>query len=948
MDERSPGKGKAKSREQAQRTLRLQQVVRTVIRAAASAVDSEALLRDACHELVDGYPFSQAWAFIQDANGSLQQATPVGVTSAFEVMVTEVAQGRPPSCLAEAMQSEVPIRYESAGEICQACPVRGAHSEGDVWVIPLRFQGRWYGTLFVLGPATGGDTPALLQDAGDAIGAGLHRLEQQAARVAAEHRFQRLVDNLMGMVYQCHDDEQWTMRYMSAGTHAITGYRPGQLVGNAEVSYEQLIHPGDRARVRSEIQSAVSEGRPFVVQYRILHADGTVRHVVERGQRVANGSPESASLEGIVSDVTERVRHEERAHAASQELEAFFEVALDLFVITDHEGRVLKLNQRWEEVLGYSLDDLMGINILDFVHPDDREATIEALGRTAQGESVHAFINRHRCADGSYRHLEWQAHSHGTVNFAAARDVTERQAQEETLRRSEERFRMLIEGAPEPVFVQLEGRFEYLNQAACKLFGVSQARDLIGQSVLDRFHPDYRDIVRQRIKQLNEKIEPVPVLEERILRIDGYEVPVEVSAVPYEHEGKRGALVFLHDLTARKRVEEKQRELEGQLQQAQKIESVGRLAGGVAHDFNNMLAPILGHAEFLAEDLPEDHAGHESLAEIAAAAERARDIAGQLLSFSRKKPLRKELTDLNEIVLGFQRMLGNLLGEDIILITNLTQTPLPIFGDASQLEQVLLNLAVNARDAMPDGGRFRIETEAVTLGEDYIAERPLVAPGDYALLAVSDEGTGMDEATRIRIFDPFFSTKEHDKGTGLGLSNVYGIVKQHEGQIWVYSEPGHGTTFKVYIPLATVEPTERPQRSQTVYEPGEMPERPARILVLEDQQPVRLLVVRMLERMGHEPMEAATLAEARELAANAGTIDLMISDVILPDGKGPDAYEELRELHGGMGIIFMSGYTEHAAVGDFSTPDRFLQKPFTVKKLREIVTKALAGGPPTP
>jgi len=931
-----------------ERLLRVNRAFRAIAEAAELSDHPQDFLDAACAALVTHLDYCHAWAAAVDDDGSLLHAAPHTNAPSFAKLHDEMINGGPPTCVKAVLDSIGPVPMRDIEGICPECPVVSPDGMDGAWAAPMRFRGRVSGLLIAADHGTHAlaSERALLMDIAADIAAGLHRLEQQSARGAAEHQYRHLVDNLMGMVYRGFDDEHWTVEFLSAGTFELTGYEPAQLIANAELSYGDIIHPEDRERVWKEMCVALETEGKFTLHYRIVRADGEVRWVVDRGHLVSVDGTAHRRLEGLITDVTDQVAREEQAREATHHLEAFFDVALDLFCITDHEGRVLKLNRRWEVVLGYPLNDLMGANILDFVHPGDREATIQALGCTAQGESVHDFVNRHRHADGSYRYLEWQAHPHGTVNFAAARDVTERRKRERALEESEKRFRTLIEGAPEPIFVQTQGCFAYLNQAACELFGTNAAQELLGQSVLERFHPEVRDTVRERIRALNKHREAVPRLEERILRVDGGEVTVEVSAVPFVMDGEQGAVVFMHDITPRILDEHRRRKLESQLQQAQKMESVGRLAGGVAHDFNNLLVPILGHAELLTADLPDDHPAQESLREILGATERARSVASQLLAFSREKTVALVPVDLNQVVRGFQSMLGNLLGEDIELTVALDKLPLTIQGSVGQLEQVLLNLAVNARDAMPGGGKLRIETRAIQVEDEYTAERPSVSPGAYALLTVTDNGEGMDEATRNRIFDPFFTTKTEGKGTGLGLATVYGIVKQHGGHIWVYSEVGHGTSFRVYLPLDVSAGEALPEPAPEIKETDSAPVAPACILVLEDLAPVRVLVVKLLSRMGHTVLEAGTFAEAKHQAGQVAEIDLMISDVILPDCQGPDAYKLLRETHPEMRIIFMSGYTESSVLQAYNESGLFLQKPFTTKSLVATVSRALAAEPP--
>ncbi|NLF38352.1 transporter substrate-binding domain-containing protein, partial [bacterium] len=349
----------------------------------------------------------------------------------------------------------------------------------------------------------------------------------------------------------------------------------------------------------------------------------------------------------------------------------------------------------------------------------------------------------------------------------------------EELRRSEEQFRSLVEGAPDAIFVQTDGRFAYVNSNACRLFGAESKEQLVGQPVIDRVHPSSRVLSGERLQRLDRQKEHVPMLEEVYLRLDGSEVHVEVSAVPMDYEGKPGALVFVRDITERRRAAAEQRNLQAQLIQAQKMESVGRLAGGVAHDFNNMLGVILGHAEHVLEHLPPPNPLHDDVQEIATAAKRSSEITQQLLGFARKQTIAPRVLDVNGAVERILKMLQRLIGEDINLAWMPGRDIWPVKVDPSQIDQILANLCINARDAIEGVGNVTIETENVTFDEAYCEQHHGFLPGEYVRLAVSDSGCGMDKQTMAHLFEPFFTTKGVGKGTGLGLATIYGIVRQN-------------------------------------------------------------------------------------------------------------------------------------------------------------------------
>jgi two-component system, cell cycle sensor histidine kinase and response regulator CckA len=382
------------------------------------------------------------------------------------------------------------------------------------------------------------------------------------------------------------------------------------------------------------------------------------------------------------------------------------------------------------------------------------------------------------------------------------------------------------------------------------------------------------------------------------------------------------------------------RRLEEQLQQSQKMEAVGRLAGGVAHDFNNLLTIITGYSQLILDRLPADDSMRAQVSQIKEAGDRAASLTRQLLAFSRKQVLEPRVLDLNDVVSGIYKMLRRLIGEDIDLVTILFPGLPRVKADPGQIEQVIMNLAVNARDAMPQGGKLTIETSSVDLGEDSSNNRLLITPGPYAMLAVSDTGVGMSLEVKSRVFEPFFTTKEQGKGTGLGLAMVYGIVKQSGGYIWVYSEQGKGTTFKIYLPQAG-EPGGKTKRTDECVRPAGGSEV---ILVVEDNLSVRTLVRSVLAACGYTLLEASDSEDAlKVIESHNGPIHLLLTDVVMPRMSGPDLAARLLPRHPETKVLYMSGYTDNAVVrhGILDAGTYFLQKPFIPETLTQKIREAL-------
>jgi two-component system, cell cycle sensor histidine kinase and response regulator CckA len=480
----------------------------------------------------------------------------------------------------------------------------------------------------------------------------------------------------------------------------------------------------------------------------------------------------------------------------------------------------------------------------------------------------------------------------------------------------------------------LAGHITIWNRGAERLFGYS-ADEVIGEITCTNSHLLWPDELKA-LKRVR-KGEYVPPFETVRRRKDGTDVHVSVCISPIREQDGRiaGASLICRDVSERKR-------LERQVVQSQKMEAIGQLAGGVAHDFNNLLTIINGYSELLLNRLPPGDPMRQLLSEIHRAGERAGALTRQLLAFSRQQVLEPKVLELNAVVSDTEKMLRRLIGEDIILTYVPSPTAERVKVDPGQLEQILMNLAVNGRDAMPQGGRITIETRSVTLDEHYAQTHPDALPGEYVLLAVSDTGCGMDEATKAHIFEPFFTTKGPGKGTGLGLATVYGIVKQSGGSIDVYSEAGRGTTFKIYFPQVQ-EPVSSGKSFRGL---SVMPHGSEIVLLVEDEDAVRSLACHVLRSCGYTVLEADDGQRAVQLVKDhRGPIDLVLSDVVMPYLGGRQLVERLSALRPSLKVLFMSGYTDDAVVrhGVLATDYAFLQKPFTPTALAQKVREVLDG-----
>jgi len=516
-------------------------------------------------------------------------------------------------------------------------------------------------------------------------------------------------------------------------------------------------------------------------------------------------------------------------------------------------------------------------------------------------------------------------------------EALERARQREALRTQESLLRQIIDANPSLIFVKdWNGRFVLVNQATAQVYGTT-VESLVGKTDAD-FNPNVQEIAHflRHDRDVMSSGQPKIIAEEPVTNpttgdtrwFQTIKVPLRSPA-----EGTATLLGVATEITERKRLEE-------QLLQSQKMEAVGQLAGGVAHDFNNILTAIVGYTDLLAAELASNVRQLEDLEEIRKAARRAAALTRQLLAFSRKQVLEPRIIDLNSVVLNLDKMLRSLISENIELKTDLADNLGAARADPNQIEQVIMNLAINARDAMPDGGTVTIETGNVTLDDAYAAQHVSVIPGEYVMLAVSDTGCGMDAKTQSRIFEPFFTTKPAGRGTGLGLSTVYGIVKQTGGNIWLYSEPGKGTTFKIYLPAIAALPEDIGKVA-----PAEAPRRGAgTVLVVEDDEQLRRLTHRALDAQGYTVLVADRGATALDIARrHKGEIDLLLTDVIMPDTNGRKLAETIQAARPGMRVLYMSGYPDGAIAshGMLEPGVAYLAKPFTTEAITRRVREVL-------
>jgi two-component system cell cycle sensor histidine kinase/response regulator CckA len=658
-----------------------------------------------------------------------------------------------------------------------------------------------------------------------------------------------------------------------------------------------------------------------------------------------SGAAEVQTLAEDVNALTASVHRElhERRRAEESYRLLFEGNPSPMWVFDAETHRFLAVNDAAIAAYGYSRDEFVALAIEDIRSPEEVSRLNTVLAdRELDSGLRSAGIWRHKRKDGTEFDAEINSHDHRFEGRAArvviALDVTERVQAERALRRSEARYRDLFENASDLIVTgDLDGRLTAVNETCLRALGYS--REEMAGIRIDMNDFIARDKRAQSVAARGRKVadtEATTVYESELVAKDGRRIQVEIASRLIIEDGVPvGTEAICRDISERKQLEE-------QLRQGQRLEAIGRLAGGVAHDFNNLLTVISGYAEVLLDG--RDRAAEPELDQIAAAAERAAILTRQLLAFSRRQVLQPRVLQLNDVVEGLTPMLSRLIGEDVELVATLAPSLGPVHADPNQLEQVLVNLAVNARDAMPEGGLLTIRTANVELDYEYVAHHGDAVVGPHVMLSVSDTGVGMDEETLSHIFEPFFTTKPLGIGTGLGLSTVYGIVRQSGGSMWVYSEPGHGTTFKALLPRAEspagkdARPTPNPAAaggSET-------------ILLAEDEESLRRLTARILEQQGYEVIAAETATEAAQIAERNGRkIDLLLTDLVMPELSGSALAERVCKLLPDVRVLFMSGYSDEVVTrnGTLTPGSAFLEKPFSGNELAAKVRETLDARP---
>ncbi|MGC4121899.1 MAG: PAS domain S-box protein [Myxococcales bacterium] len=738
----------------------------------------------------------------------------------------------------------------------------------------------------------------------------------------------------------------------------LVGSDPGALAGDYPASLREAMASGVLTRVEGGVlallqgvlpEAVIRQGEKLLgvsAAYVVGFAKGSFRggvSILTRREGMELRRDTIEALARIAAVSVENRRTEARLRTMAQVVE----MAPSAITVHDLQGRFLFANQRTYELHGYEPQAFQALSLFDLAAPHEAPRATEVL-RTIQEKGEATFEVQHRRKDGSTvplhvlaRKVEWQGQP---ALLRVASDVSASQAAEAALEAGEQRYRSVVDNIGEGLgLVDLEERFVWANRAADEIFGVAEG-GLVGRS-LSEF------VDGETFERMQELTRSRPAGERtsypfELRRPDGGLLTVTVTtSTQYDAQGRPVATYgIFRDITERRRAEEERVRLEGQLQQAQKMESVGRLAGGVAHDFNNMLGVILAHADVAIEEVDPDSHVHRDLQEIRKAALRSASLTRQLLAFARRQTVSPRVLDLNQTIGDMLKMLQRLIGEDIALRWAPGAGVWPVKVDPSQIDQILANLCVNSRDAITGVGKLTIETANRSLEEAACASHPGAAPGDYVCLAVSDDGCGMDKQTLAHLFEPFFTTKGMGKGTGLGLATVYGIVKQNRGFIEAFSEPGKGTTFSVYLPRHAGDA----RRVSPEGDAGAVTGGPETILLVEDEPAILYAVKRMLERLGYAVLAASSAAQALRLSREHDkAIDLLMTDVVMPEMNGRELARSLTPHRPEIRLLFMSGYTADVIAnhGVLDEGVHFIQKPFSAADLASKVRAVLAERP---
>jgi PAS domain S-box-containing protein len=904
------------------------QAIRRINQLIAKYEDSSSLIQETCETLGKNLSYHNIWIALLDASGAVTATAHWDVGQSFDGFRKRLELRDFPSCMKFCLETEDLIVSTDPVVDCPDCPLSGEYVGRASLVQRLAFDAVTYGVLAASVPkgfATDPEEQKLFRELAGDLAFGLHK--NQAAEQARRDR-DRMYFVLEGARLGTWEWNLQTNETVFNETWAtMLGYTLKDFpVTNIE-TWVALTHPDDLKKAQEFLAPCLAgEERDYSCELRMKHKEGHWVWVLDRGRvmtRDEQGRP--LSMFGTHADLTEIKQTEQALRESEERFRSYIEQApLGVFV-ADSQGRYVEVNPAAERITGYKAAQLTSMKIDDILPPQSLEAGwkhFQSVKETGLASGNQVDVVR---ADGSTGTWRVSASRLGPDRFLGfVEDITEQQEQQERIAL----LGQMLDQAPAAITVHdTDGNFLFSNRQNMLLHGYKNEKEFLSINLHSLDVPEDEALLVERFRKIAEEGEAY--FEVRHFRKDGSTFPLAVLAKKIEWKGRPAILSIAADISERKHAEQEREKLQSLLAQAQKMESVGRLAGGVAHDFNNMLNVILGHTEMALEDLASTDPLNKNLRKIQEAADRSASLTRQLLAFARKQTVAPKILDLNETITSMLGMLERLIGEDIHLLWKPGAGLDPVCIDPGQIDQILANLVVNARDAIGHHqGKITIETGSACFDEAYCQDHDEFVSGEYALLAVSDNGCGMGKVTLSQLFEPFFTTKELGKGTGLGLATVYGIVRQNKGFINVYSEPGQGTTFRIYLPLHLAKAL--PAQEMALDKPRQRGHET--ILLVEDEPAILEMITTMLEREGYTVVPAITPGEAIRLAKeHHGNIHLLMSDVVMPEMNGRDLAKNILSLYPKIKCLFMSGYTAnviaHHGVLDHGV--NFIQKPFS-------------------
>ncbi len=739
---------------------------------------------------------------------------------------------------------------------------------------------------------------------------------------ASKEAFRSVIENGTDLVTITNPDGMTT--YVSPQCQDVIGYEGKDMLG---VSMPDFIHPDDKEMCNAEWQKVMTGKSLRGFEYRIIDNQGQIRWLSHSAKYV-KVDKETVGLQSIIRNITERKKVEAEINQSRDEIDRILNLSSDIIGYGTLDGRFTKINSAVSTVLGYSESKFLQKVFLDFIHPDDIQATKGALRKAQEGVTELSIDNRYRCNDGTYKWISWSVVSDAANNefLAIGRDITVRKEAEQTLQQKIIELNTFINNIPDMAWLKdVNSNFIAANNAFGNAVGmdpeylVSNTCEIcFGKEAAGKFKKDDKKVMESK-KQF--------VFEEKIIDANKNEVWLETIKSPIIIENRKvtGTVGIARNITLRKKAEQEKEKLEEQLRQSEKMQAIGQLAGGVAHDFNNQLSGILNFAELAKNDVEENSTTALYINNIISGTLRSANLTKQLLAFARKGKCIVTTVDVNKTISEVVSMLTHSIDKKIKTMQHSNANPATISGDFSQIQNAILNIALNSRDAMPKGGELILSTDLVSFNDKCLEEKKHeLKPGEYLRISITDNGIGMDTETQKHIFEPFFTTKEQGKGIGMGMASVYGTVKSHSGAIAVKSKPGEGTTITIFFPLTSTEKVKSEESNSKIKKTD------GQILVVDDEEIVATSLRMTLVRDGYKGLSCKNGKEALKIFEESWkNIDLVILDMMMPDMDGKETFYALKKIDPDVRVLLLSGYSITEGTKELIKDGAmgFLQKP---------------------